>query len=146
MQEYLQRYAFDNATWPALIDILDRKSEHDLKAWSDVWVNTPGRPDFTTEVQEKSGWRRSKCCLSSMILQGLSRTPGHSHFLITALSDEFGDFRFPVLPRRRPAFPSVTRATSRRQAESNFQQPTARGMAYFRLRSRFSRTGVGSVT
>jgi aminopeptidase N len=43
MQEYLQSYAFGNATWPALIGILDRKSDEDLGAWSEVWVETPGR-------------------------------------------------------------------------------------------------------
>ena len=46
MQEYLKTYAFKNATWPNLIDILDRKTPKDLKVWSDVWVNTSGRPHF----------------------------------------------------------------------------------------------------
>jgi aminopeptidase N len=45
LQEYLQNYAFGNATWPELIDILDTKTEADLGAWSNVWVNTPGRPE-----------------------------------------------------------------------------------------------------
>ena len=43
MREYLSTYAFSNATWPALIDILDRKSDEDLRSWSQVWVETPGR-------------------------------------------------------------------------------------------------------
>ena len=43
IQEYLESYAFDNATWPALIEILDAKSDEDLAAWSEAWVNTPGR-------------------------------------------------------------------------------------------------------
>lgn len=43
MQEYLTRFSFSNATWPALIEILDRKSDENLKAWSDLWVHTPGR-------------------------------------------------------------------------------------------------------
>jgi aminopeptidase N len=55
MREYLAKYAFANATWPALIEILDQKSEKDLKAWSDVWVNTAGRPEFTTGRAENSG-------------------------------------------------------------------------------------------
>ena len=46
MREYLATFAFANATWPALVDILDQKTPVDLKAWSDVWVNTPGRPVF----------------------------------------------------------------------------------------------------
>ena len=43
MREYLSTFAFDNATWPALIDILDAKSDQNLAIWSAVWVNTPGR-------------------------------------------------------------------------------------------------------
>ncbi len=46
MQEYLKTFANRNATWPDLIDILDKKTEQDLKTWSEVWVNTPGRPNF----------------------------------------------------------------------------------------------------
>jgi aminopeptidase N len=46
MQEYLNSYAGSNVTWPELISILDSKTKADLKAWSDVWVNTPGRPEF----------------------------------------------------------------------------------------------------
>lgn len=44
MREYLDRYAFENATWPDLISILDQKTEKDLEQWSEVWVNSPGRP------------------------------------------------------------------------------------------------------
>ena len=50
MQEYLATYAFDNATWPDLIAILDQKTEEDLAAWSQVWVNTTGRPHFKARV------------------------------------------------------------------------------------------------
>ena len=46
MREYLATFADANATWPDLIEILDRHSEQDLKAWSEVWVNTAGRPHF----------------------------------------------------------------------------------------------------
>ncbi len=46
LAEYLQRFSYGNATWPALISILDERSDIDLAAWSEVWVNTPGRPEF----------------------------------------------------------------------------------------------------
>jgi aminopeptidase N len=46
LQEYLREFAFANATWPALIEILDARSAQDLQAWSDVWVNTAGRPEI----------------------------------------------------------------------------------------------------
>ena len=44
MHTYLDRFKFANATWPDLIDILDRLSDEDLKTWSRVWVEEPGRP------------------------------------------------------------------------------------------------------
>ena len=47
MQTYLRRFAHGNASWPELIDILDRESGMDLAAWSRVWVNGPGRPHFS---------------------------------------------------------------------------------------------------
>ena len=43
VRDYLAKFSFDNATWPALIEILDGKSTEDLLAWSDTWVHTPGR-------------------------------------------------------------------------------------------------------
>ena len=46
IREYLSTFAGRNATWPDLIDILDKRSDQDLKAWSEVWVNTPGRPHY----------------------------------------------------------------------------------------------------
>lgn len=46
LAEYLDRFSFANATWPDLIAILDQRTPVDLAAWSDVWVNTPGRPRF----------------------------------------------------------------------------------------------------
>jgi aminopeptidase N len=43
VREYLATFSFGNATWPALIEILDGKSAEDLRAWSETWVHTPGR-------------------------------------------------------------------------------------------------------
>ena len=50
MQEYLRTFSYRNATWPDLIAILDQRSEEDLEAWSQVWVEEPGRPTITTSV------------------------------------------------------------------------------------------------
>ena len=54
MQEYLSTFSMKNATWPDLINILDKRTQVDLKRWSDVWVNTPGRPVFDLKVEEGS--------------------------------------------------------------------------------------------
>ncbi|UCD24666.1 MAG: ERAP1-like C-terminal domain-containing protein [Gemmatimonadota bacterium] len=50
MNEYLTQFSFSNATWPQLIDILDRRSTEDLHAWSQVWVEEPNRPTIAQEV------------------------------------------------------------------------------------------------
>lgn len=39
IREYLNTYAYSNATWNDLIRILDNKTAEDLAAFSDVWVN-----------------------------------------------------------------------------------------------------------
>lgn len=51
LSQYLKKYANSNATWPGLIDILDTHTAEDLKQWSQVWVETAGRPEFSLEQQ-----------------------------------------------------------------------------------------------
>lgn len=46
MQEYLETHSYANATWPDLIEILDRKTDANLATWSEQWVNKPGRPEL----------------------------------------------------------------------------------------------------
>ncbi|MFT4603646.1 MAG: aminopeptidase N [Rhodothermales bacterium] len=52
MREYVSRFAFDNATWPDLIAILDALSELDLVAWSESWVEEAGMPDVRISVPD----------------------------------------------------------------------------------------------
>ncbi|MFZ4928076.1 M1 family metallopeptidase [Chryseobacterium sp. Mn2064] len=49
--EYLKKYAYSNATWPDLIDILDQHTQQDLQTWNKVWVNDPGRPVINYKVK-----------------------------------------------------------------------------------------------
>jgi aminopeptidase N len=51
LREYLQKYAFGNATWTDLIRILDAKTPQDLAAWSRAWVEERGRPEITTTMR-----------------------------------------------------------------------------------------------
>jgi len=51
LREYLEAHAYGNASWPDLIEILDRRSPRDLAAWSRVWVEEPGRPEISVEVR-----------------------------------------------------------------------------------------------
>ncbi|QNF33933.1 aminopeptidase [Adhaeribacter swui] len=55
LREYLKKYAFGNATWPDLIQILDARTPTDLQAWNQVWVNEPGRPIFDYDLQTEDG-------------------------------------------------------------------------------------------
>jgi aminopeptidase N len=55
MREYLQAFSYGNATWPDLIEILDRRAPADLEAWSHVWVEEPGRPTVRVERGEADG-------------------------------------------------------------------------------------------
>lgn len=52
VREYLKTYAYSNATWDQLIDILDRKTPEDLTAFSEVWVNRKGMPTLTFKTQD----------------------------------------------------------------------------------------------
>jgi aminopeptidase N len=47
LREYLSAHAYGNASWPDLVEVLDRRSSEDLAAWSRVWVEEPGRPLVT---------------------------------------------------------------------------------------------------
>ena len=51
LREYLKAHSFGNATWSDLIAILDGKTPEDLAAWSRAWVEAPGRPTITTELE-----------------------------------------------------------------------------------------------
>ncbi len=54
IQEYIKTYANGNADWNELVSILDKKTEVDMKAWSEVWVNQSGRPIITDSIEYAS--------------------------------------------------------------------------------------------
>jgi aminopeptidase N len=55
LREYLTRFAFGNATWAELVEILDARTDQDLAAWSRVWVEEPGRPTIATALETRTG-------------------------------------------------------------------------------------------
>ncbi|MBS1664043.1 MAG: aminopeptidase [Bacteroidetes bacterium] len=55
LRDYLKKYAGGNATWPDLIEALQRHTSLDLRTWNEVWVNGAGRPVFSYELKEKDG-------------------------------------------------------------------------------------------
>lgn len=54
ISEYLQKYAGGNADWNDLVKILDKQTPINLRKWSEVWVNKPGRAVFTAEINYDS--------------------------------------------------------------------------------------------
>ena len=53
IREYLNTYAYSNATWDDLLRILDNKTTENLADFSDVWVNQKGMP--TIRFAQKDG-------------------------------------------------------------------------------------------
>jgi aminopeptidase N len=51
LREYLETYAFGNATWLDLVRILDARTPEDVSAWSRAWVEQRGRPTFAVDVR-----------------------------------------------------------------------------------------------
>lgn len=47
LRQYLKKYAFDNASWPKLIQILDQISDEDLADWNQQWINSSGIPHYS---------------------------------------------------------------------------------------------------
>ncbi|MGN7514141.1 MAG: M1 family metallopeptidase [Allomuricauda sp.] len=55
IREYIATYAYGNATWTDLVNILDKRTPKDLKTWSDVWVNQSGRPILEQNIDYSDG-------------------------------------------------------------------------------------------
>ncbi|MBX3605748.1 MAG: ERAP1-like C-terminal domain-containing protein [Piscinibacter sp.] len=51
VREYLRRHAFGNATWDDLIAALAGHSPQDLRHWSRMWIDEPGRPQIRSTLQ-----------------------------------------------------------------------------------------------
>jgi len=46
LRTYLEEFSYNNATWDDLVNIIDEKSETNIKSWSQIWVKEPGMPDM----------------------------------------------------------------------------------------------------
>ena len=55
LRDYLKAHAFGNATWSDLITLMDARTPVDLKEWSRVWVDQPGRPTIETQLAVSNG-------------------------------------------------------------------------------------------
>ncbi len=55
VRTYLRRHAFGNATWDDLITALAGSTKLDLRQWSHMWIDEPGRPVIRTELDVEDG-------------------------------------------------------------------------------------------
>ncbi len=55
LRAYLRRHSYANATWDDLIAALAPHARFDLREWSRVWIDEPGRPTIRTELQVTGG-------------------------------------------------------------------------------------------
>jgi aminopeptidase N len=55
MREYLKKFSFSNASWPDLINILNKYAPVDLIAWNKVWVDDNGRPRVSNKLETSNG-------------------------------------------------------------------------------------------
>ena len=88
IQEYIKTYQNSNADWNELVAILDKKSAGDIKSWSDVWVNSSGRPIFSEEIEYNEKGNVSKFIIHQNAEDGSNKIWTQS-FSIT-LMDERG--------------------------------------------------------
>lgn len=51
IQQYLKEFAYANATWDDLIDILDQQTALNLETWNQDWIKEGGMPIIQTSIQ-----------------------------------------------------------------------------------------------
>lgn len=52
IQSYLRKFAYGNATWDDLVEILDAETSQDMKEFSRVWVKEKGMPTVVIEPKK----------------------------------------------------------------------------------------------
>ncbi|MEH0157630.1 M1 family aminopeptidase [Limibacter armeniacum] len=86
MIEYLRLYAYGNATWDDLIDIMDKQTNVNLYEWSAAWVKAAGMPHIRTEATMGEDGT-----LDSIQLVQLRTTPEHHYWQQTVKAVVFVD-------------------------------------------------------
>ncbi len=124
MQTYLSTYAFENATWPDLIKILDDLSEEDLTSWSQVWVDEPDRPTIEMDIKIDENGRILKFDLEQSDPKKKNRK-WMQHFNLRLGYDE-GDNIHPVFMNKR----RVTVHDVKGLPLPNYILPNGKGVGY----------------
>jgi aminopeptidase N len=72
IREYLRRHSFGSATWDDLIAVLATRTKLDLRNWSHMWIEEPGRPVVRTVLDVEEG-RVQRLALQQRDPRGLER-------------------------------------------------------------------------
>ena len=126
LREYLRAFGYGNATWPDLIDILDRRTGTDLRSWSAVWVEEPGRPTVTVRRSAGGGGPGGRITLEQSDPAGRSRLWPQQLELLLGYGD--AAVREPLLLSGPAASVELDRPAPR------FVLPNASGVEYGRFR------------
>ena len=71
LRDYLARFAYGNAAWPDLVEILGERSRWGVEEWSRVWVEEAGRP--TVRVRRERATARTRFVLEQVDPDGRGR-------------------------------------------------------------------------
>jgi aminopeptidase N len=124
LQDYLSTYAYGNATWPDLIDILDSRVEEDLAAWSQVWVEQPRRPTISVSQQLDESGNIASLVLSQQDPEDERRLWSQSINVLLAYPH-----KNQLLSAQMNA-PTLDVAQAKYQPEPEYVLPNGLGMAY----------------
>ncbi|TDQ16270.1 aminopeptidase N [Algoriphagus boseongensis] len=73
IQSYIRTLANGNADWNDLVKILDKETEEDLVAWSEVWVNQSSRPIFSEKLKINEEGKISSLVLTQTAEDGTDK-------------------------------------------------------------------------
>lgn len=97
IQTYLSQFAFGNANWPQLIEILDELSDENLQKWSRVWVGEAGMPTIETATENGNDGQPVKLMVRQSDPTGKGRMWAQNLTAVVSTDDKL--YRFPVALR-----------------------------------------------
>jgi len=94
VRNYLSQYAYGNAGWPQLIQLIDEQTPVDLIKWNKVWVESAGRPVYNYHMEIKNG-RIKKLTLQ----QHPEKVPGRTEAINDKGTDQAEEQQSKVWPQ-----------------------------------------------
>jgi aminopeptidase N len=102
LRVYLKQFQFGNATWLDLVQILDDRTDLDLKAWSHAWVEEAGRPVIKTDIASdhvsltQSDPQQGRSLRWTQHMDVLMATGSNATPVSFDMQTERGDLKFPA--------------------------------------------------